>query len=364
VLEGVGVGVGETVLNEGTVLEGELMIRRIAAVLTILLLLPLSAAHATVGGWSAPIRLYAASDVQGRGYAYAPSAVAGSPTRLYTCHSRAANTVRDDIFLTKIGGTSTSVLTGTGSGWDHFHNCDPSVVRVNVPFNGHTYGYAMFYLGNDVDASAHNAIGVAVADNLDGPWLKLPNPVIQFPGSSTSEWGAGQPTATTINADQGTVVLAWTQGLPSGNVGKAAQVSFGSGTPVVQFERVLPIVGQDDGLNNFDLVYSPPRDRFYMVREGHPYPTGSQPDYISDHLQIASISGAGFWGTPGVGWTVESTITSARTGMPRTHNPGFLRTVYGTLPNESELTVVYTSAGYDPDSLWSYTLWQTTAPLS
>ncbi|GAB3948878.1 hypothetical protein GCM10029976_080870 [Kribbella albertanoniae] len=347
------------------------MIRRIAALAAVLALLPHSSAQAAVGGWSAPIRLYAASDIQARGYAYAPSVVAGSPTRIYTCHSKAANTIRDDIFLTKVGGTSTSVLTGSGSGWDHFHNCDPSVVRVNVPFNGQTYSYAMFYLGNDVDASAHNAIGVAVAHNLDGPWVKLPNPVIQFPGNAPTEWGAGQPTATTINAADGTVVLAWTQGLPSGNVGKAAQVSFASGTPVVQFERVLPMAGltkstgePDDGLNNFDLVYSPPRDRFYLVREGHPYPSGSQPDYISDHLQIASISGAGFWGTPGVSWTVESTITSARTGRPRTHNPGFLRTAYGTLPNESELTVVYTSAGYDPDSLWSYTLWQTTAPLS
>ncbi|GAA0623276.1 hypothetical protein HPO96_23470 [Kribbella sandramycini] len=345
------------------------MFRRIAAVLVVLTLLPLSAAHAAVGGWSAPIRLYAASDVQGRGYAYAPSAVADNPTRLYTCHSKARNTIRDDIFLTRVGVSSRSVLAPAGTGWDSWHNCDPSVVRVNVPFNGQTYSYAMFYLGNDVDRSAHNAIGVAVAHNLDGPWVKFPNPVIPFPGNHPDQWGAGQPSATTINAAEGTVVLAWTQGLPSGNTGKAAQISFGSGTPVVQYERTLPMAGlttatgaQDD-LNNFDLVYSPPRDRFFMVREGHPYPV-SNPNYISDHVQIASISGADFWASSGGSWRVESTITSARTGKARTHNPGFLRTVYGTLPNESALTVVYTSADPDPDSLWSYTLWQTTAALS
>jgi len=348
------------------------MFRRLAAVLTVLVLLPLSTADASLGSWSTPVRLYAASDVQGTGYSYAPSAVAGSPLRLYACHSRSSGTVRDDIFLTKKSGTTTtfsgSVVSGTGSGWDHFHNCDPSVVRVNVPFNGHTYSYAMFYLGNDVDASAHNAIGVAVADGLDGPWAKLPDPVVPFTGTDPGQWGAGQPTATTIDAAAGTVVLAWTEGYPSGTVGRAAQVSFGSGTPVLSAQRQLPTTGLTDStgapdwLNNFDLAYSPQRDRFYLVREGHPYPT-SDPSYISDRVQLASISGADFWNATG-SWTVEGRLTSATTGKARTHNAGLLRTIYGTLPDESSITVVYTSADPDPGSLWTYTLWQTTTSLS
>jgi hypothetical protein len=350
------------------------MFRRLAAALTVLTMLPMlpmSTANAAIGSWSTPIRLYAGSDVQGTGYAYAPSAVAGSPLRLYTCHSKATGTIRDDIFLTKKSGSTTtfsgSVLAGAGSGWDHFHNCDPSVVRVNVPFNGHTYSYAMFYLGNDVDASAHNAIGVAVADGLDGPWVKMPNPVVPFTGADPSEWGAGQPTATTIDPNAGTVVLAWTEGYSTGTVGRAAQVSFGTGTPVLSHRRQIPVTGLvdstggSDWLNNFDLAYSPQRDRFYLVREGHPYPSSS-PNYISDRVQIASMSGADFWNATG-SWTTEGWITSATTGKARTHNPGLLRSIYGTLPDESKITVIYTSADPDPGSLWSYTLWQTTAAL-
>jgi hypothetical protein len=325
--------------------------KRLAAVLTVMLLLPMSSAHAAIGPWSTPVRLYAAGDLQGTGYAYAPSAVAGSPLRLFTCHSRASGTIRDDIFLTT-STFSRSVLRGSGSGWDHFHNCDPSVVRVNVPYNGHTYSYAMFYLGNDVDASAHNAIGVAVSDTLEGPWVKLPNPVVPFTGTSPDQWGAGQPTATTIDPNAGTVVLAWTEGYPSGTVGRAAQVSFATGAPVLSHQRQLPATGLTDStgapdwLNNFDLAYSPQRDRFYLVREGHPYPS-SNPNYISDRVQVASISGTDFWNATG-GWTVEGWITGATTGKARTHNAGLLRSIYGTLPDESQITVVYTSADLDP----------------
>ncbi|ADB33547.1 hypothetical protein Kfla_4520 [Kribbella flavida DSM 17836] len=348
------------------------MFRRLAAVLSVLVLLPMPTAQAAVGTWSAPARLYAASDIQGTGYSYAPSAVAGDPLRLYTCHSRSTGTVRDDIFLTQKSGpmtiSSRSMLTSSASGWDRFHICDPSVVRVNVPFNGRSYSYAMFYLGNDVDASAHNAIGVAVADSLDGPWVKMPNPVVPFAGSDPGQWGAGQPTATTIDPVAGTVVLAWTEGYSTGTFGRAAQVSFGSGTPVLSRQRRIPAAGLTDStgasdwLNNFDLAYSPRRDRFYLVREGHPYPS-SNPNYISDRIQLASMSGTDFWNGTG-SWTVEGWITSATTGKARTHNPGLLRSIYGTLPDESTITVVYTSADPDPGSLWTYTLWQTTAALS
>lgn len=346
------------------------MIRALAALTFVVPASVVPCNPASLGPWSTPVNVYAGGDLQGTGYAYAPSVIAGSTQYTYTCHSRSTGYVRDDIFLTKRSGgavqSSVSVLHGT-SGWDSYHNCDPSVVRVNVPYAGHTYSYAMFYLGNDVDASAHNQVGVAVADGLDGPWTKLPDPVVAYSNSGTSEWGAGQPTATTIDAAAGSVVLCWTEGYSTGTVAKFARVDFGSGTPVRSQEHLIPTAGLTDRngapdfTHNFDLVYSPSRDRFYMVREGHPYPASS-PAYISDHVQLDSIPGAGLWSGTGT-WTVEGVIDTTRTGKARTHNPGFERTAYGTLPDESRLTVVYTSANLDPDSLWSYRLWQTTATI-
>ncbi len=325
------------------------------------LVCPASTADAKPRGWSAPSYVYAASEIQSPGYSYAPSVAGG---RIYTCHSRASGLVRDDIFLTKPGVSSVSVLTSSASGWDSFHICDPSVVRVDVPYGGHTYSYALFYLGNDVDASRHNQVGVAVADSLDGPWTKLPAPVVPYTGSDEFQWGAGQPTATTIDAAAGTVLLAWTEGYNTGTLGRMARVDFSSGTPVLSGRQPVPtagltdLKGNPDFLNNFDLVYSPRRDRFFMVREGHPYPSGSSPDYISDHVDVNSISGAGLRSGTGT-WRLEGRISA----QPRVHNPGFARTVYGTLPDESALTVVYTAAQFDPGALWTYQLWQTTTAL-
>jgi hypothetical protein len=332
-----------------------------------------SAPATAVGSWSAPTYIYAASSIQSQGYSYAPSAIAGSPDFTYTCHSRSSGTVRDDIFLTSRSGgsvtSSVSVLAGTGSGWDGFHNCDPSVIRVNSTVSGHTYSYAMFYLGNDADCSCHNQVGIAYADSLTGPWTKSGSPVVTFNSSApTSDWGAGQPTATTIDASAGTAVLAWTEGYTStGTVAKMAQVSLGSGTPSLSSVHTIPTSGLTDAngsadyANNFDLVYSPQRDRFYVVRELHPYPASS-PNYISTAVQVDSISGSNLWGGTG-SWTVESMIGSSVSGKARTHNPGFLRTIYGTLPDESHISVRYTTANLDPGALWTYAVYESTATL-
>lgn len=343
-----------------------------AAFLAVALVATATPSAVAAGTWSTPTPVYAASSIQSPGYAYAPSAIAGATERSFVCHSRAGGDVRDDVFLVKRTGptvtSSTSVLTASASGWDSFHICDPSVVRVDATLSGQSYDYAMFYLGNDQNCSCHNQIGVAYAHSLDGPWVKAPNPVVGFAvGASSSEWGAGQPSATTIDAAAGTVLLTWTEGYSTGTVAKLGQVSLSSGTPilsgvgVVATSGLLDSTGAADFLNNFDIAYSPQRDRFYMVREMHPYPSTS-PSYISTAVQVLSISGAGMWSGTGA-WTVEGVIDVSVTGASRTHNPGFLRTEYGALPDESRATVFATTSALDPDSLWSYAIVSTTASL-
>ncbi len=80
---------------------------------------------------------------------------------------------------------------------------------------------------------------------------------------------------------------------------------------------------------------------------------------------MASIAGSHLWNGTG-SWTVETNITPAQTGFDRNHNPGLLRTRYGTLPDPGSLTVVFTkaNAGAFPSSLWSYELWQVTGAIS
>ena len=344
----------------------------VAFVVATVVILGPAASASGLGAWSTPTFVYAASSIQSPGYSYAPSAIAGSTERYYTCHSRVSGDVRDHAFLTKRSGgsvaSSASALAPSASGWDSYHLCDPSVIRVNATLGGQSYTHAMFYLANDMNCSCHNQIGVAYSNSLDGPWVRYGSPLVPFKaGEPSSDWGAGQPSATTIDANSGTAVLTWTEGYGGPNKGKMAMVDLDGAAPVVTgvhditTSGLIDANGNPDDLNNFDIVYSPQRDRFYMVRERHPYPASS-PNYISTALEVLSTPGSDMWGGTGT-WTVEGVIDSSVSGAARTHNPGFLRTEYGTLPNENEITVVYTTATLDPGSLWSYALSRTTAAL-
>lgn len=328
-----------------------------------------------IGTWASPTLLYSPSYVQSQGYSYAADEIPGSPNRIWTCHSPSSGVIRDNIFETTLSGStvtsSTSVLNGTGSGWDSYHDCDPSIVRVNETYAGTAYTYAMFYTGNDGNCSCHNQIGVAFATGLDGPWTKYPNPVVTFNSSyPTTQWGVGQPSATTVDAAAGTVVLTWTSGYtsdPADSLGNFAEVNFSSGAPAlssqhqIQTSGLTDLNGSSDFLNNFDIVYSPTRDLFYAVREAHPYPSSS-PDYISTAIQVDSISGSAMWSGSG-SWNVVANLGPSLTGYPRNHNPGIARTVYGTLPDESSITPLITTATLDPNSLWTYEIWSSSATL-
>lgn len=87
--------------------------------------------------------------------------------------------IRDHI----CGGTATAlaVMLGPNSepaAWDSFHICDPSVVAGRFQHGSVIYRYAMFYLGNDVDASRNNQIGLALTASLDGPWVRYAPPIV------------------------------------------------------------------------------------------------------------------------------------------------------------------------------------------
>ncbi len=304
-------------------------------------------------------------------YAYAPSVIAdGGRTHYWTCHNSQSGVVQDDIFHTRTSGSAVevdaSVLSRSGAGWDSFHICDPSVVRLDATYQGTTYRYAMFYLGNDQNCSCRNQIGVALATGLDGPWVKYPAPLVTYPNSTG--WGVGQPSATTVDVAAGRVLLFYTaddNGVTRAyrrdvTIGNAAAPAVGAAVQLTT-GGLTGSNGGSDYLNNFDVAYDPSRDRFYAVREMHPYP-GDDPAYIGAGTQLVSIDGASVWNGGGT-WRVEQEVTPALTGYARNHNAGIERTVYGTLPSSSSITVVFTDSTTGPDSLWSYSLHRITGTL-
>ena len=304
-------------------------------------------------------------------YSYAPSVIQDSQgMTMWTCHNTVSGVIEDDIVATRIQSgvlvSNDSALSAAPSGWDSFHICDPSVIRVDAVMDNVRYSYAMFYLGNDVNASAHNQVGVAFSHSLAGPWVRWPDPIVEFSGTNLTAWGAGQPSATAIDPLSGTALLFWTEGYGAASTTKTYRATVdldgGSGpvlgTPVQV--TAAGLTGTDlgaDWLNGADFAYDPVTDRFLAVRERHPYPT-DDPDYIGAELQVASIDGTSIWAGGGT-WTVEGNIGAAQTGMARNHNAGLIRSEYGTLPVSGEVSVVFTvTCGACSDSLWHYELWR------
>jgi Concanavalin A-like lectin/glucanases superfamily len=308
-------------------------------------------------------------------YSYAPSVIVdGSTEHIWTCHNRDDGVIKDYIYDTKrVNGTvvsSVPVLTASASGWDSVHNCDPSVVRSTVNYNGTTYNYAMFYLGNDVNSSSHNYIGVAFAQDIAGPWTKYPNPLLSPPNNGS--WGVGQPSVTSIDG-QGRFLLFYTDGTNPNwsippvayrrdiNLGNMSNPVIGAAVQVTN-AGLVGADGSADYLNNYDVAYEGTRDRFFAIREVHPYPT-TNPNYIGRNLQLISIEGSSIWNGGGT-WRIEGNINPGTTDFSRNHNGGLKRTPYGSLANPSRLEPVFTrscaqeNGASCPTPEWTYDLWE------
>lgn len=311
-------------------------------------------------------------------YSYAPSVIREDDTEwIWSCHNDEFRVIKDHIYLTKIVDgvvvDSRSVLQASPApAWDSFHVCDPSVVAGSFSYQGTKYGLAMFYLGNDLDASAHNQVGVAFANRPEGPWVKLPQPVVTF--ERTDQWGAGQPTAVKMPGKPGTVLLAYTQGDTSTRAYavsidlKKAEKAKASAPTLLPTAGLTGTEGAPDYLNGFDLVYDKRGGRFLTVREQHPYPQDN-PWWIGPSVQVAAIDADDLMRGRG-SWTPAGDINESLTGFTRNHNAGFARDWQGHLIEKGSVTVVFTkSCSSLPtvddqdwsqatcDSLYSYDLW-------
>jgi hypothetical protein len=244
-----------------------------------------------------------------------------------------------------------------------------------VSYNSTSYAYVMFYTGNDADCSCNNQIGVAVANDLAGPWTRTSAPLIPWSGG-TSYLGILQPSATSIDGS-GRVLLAYHEEGASGLKQFTREVNISNlnsptlGTAVQVPTAGIAQTGEDAGGQvNIDIAYDSSRDRFYAVGEQTPFPS-TNPGYVDYTTHLWSIDGAGLRNGNGT-WRLEGSITKQLTGWPRNHNAGIDRNQYGGLVSSTNLTVTFAVSCASGDSahgcgsgnpVWSYDLWQVTGTL-
>lgn len=324
---------------------------------------------------TATIDMLSWSGLSGSYYRYAPSSIRSGDARYtYYCANLNSGEIRDHIIMRSEswnGSTwvpsaeQVAVWPGDSGTWDHRHVCDPEVLQGEFWYRrpSHAtqerYNFALFYLGADATDTEGgiNQIGWAVAMSLTGPWYKV---VGSGPLVTAAEWwGVGQPSATSIDG-AGDVLLFYTRGDSAGTRMIRQRFDLSDANSVIGHgEMELPTAGLADRFGNPDpinhagaLLYDGDRDRFWLIRNGHPYPSDC-PDYVTDHLQVAWISAPSVWSGVGV-WTVSLNITDRVMGVHRVFDGGFLRNPWGGLPPSGQLVLLPSVSATCPDSLWTY----------
>ena len=303
----------------------------------------------------------------GNYYNYCPSYIQTDETTRYIfyCKNPDSNIIVDSIFMRKSKfdgekwnwGEQIEVLK-SGDGWESLHVCDPEVRKGEFNMNGNTYTWVMFYLGCDLPDYNHNQIGVAFANDLEGPWHKWEgNPLVEYPG--VKFWGVGQPGATSID-EKGQLYLYYTRSDAQGWMTKYREVDLSDmSKPVLGGEQTMFTQGinEKDGseviFNNAGFAFDKNNQRIYTVRERHPY-ENVDCTFISVDLEVASTPFNNLTENMGQ-WKVEGYINPDNTGFERNHNPGFLTDPYGNLirqDNEYQIAITTTDTG--PGNLWNY----------
>ncbi|MDR1011308.1 MAG: hypothetical protein LBM04_09340 [Opitutaceae bacterium] len=230
------------------------------------------------------------------------------------------------------------------NGWDDCHVCDPDVREFRTVYNGETYNWIMTYLGVDRWDSKHNQIGLAVAKNIEGPYIKFDkNPLITC--DDETQWGVGQ--STTVVLDTTTIRLFYTKS----NGGFTYRDIKMDNLDAIKLGKEKKIPDMES--NNYP-AYS--KKNVYMVSERRVKMDAQIPTWVGNVSELAYIPIDRDLSTPGGQWIKIGHASPAESGFPRNHNPGILTDTKGYMLNDDELVMYFTPATTGKDWLWSYAI--------
>lgn len=295
-------------------------------------------------------------------YDYAPSFITDRYGIVYgyLCENRDPFEIVDYIYLYKgiptrngmVWQPGTEVIEPSRTGWDDCHICDPDVREFTTRGNGKSHKWIMTYLGVDQWDCNHNQIGLALADNIEGPWTKFAgNPIVPYEGRD--RWGTGQSTSIVMN--DSTVAMFYHSTTENGpfamrmvklndldniDIGKEYTVPFLSANTYVAIS--------DDWIYTVSEERSPDYEKVVPTWVGDMCVVRCKPrsgDLVADMTSPVNT------------WTEIGRVTREHHGFPRSHNPGFLTDTRGWVPSDDSLTVYFTTAVTGDDWLWSYDLY-------
>ena len=317
-------------------------------------------------------------DISKNFYNYCPSIMIenGTTMHIWYCSNKVSGNVTDYVAYRK--GTLTPdgkwtftekelVLSPTAGTWDEVHVCDPTVVKGNFKYNNEEYNYLMAYLGCATYDCTINEVGIAVAKNPNGPFIKIDeiNPIANFnekiiEQGNTDEWkkswGYGQPSLVSIDK-AGKVMLFYSAGTPKSthtvveewdlrDLNNPVKLSSTEVTNV----GVSSASGSSDVINNADFAYDPTSNRLICIKEDFPYATNGNTNWLTatntlmyfelDENEVSPMNTLAV--NPKKTWITFASISKNSTGYERNHNCGLVTDEYGWVLSSTKIPVVYT----------------------
>ena len=296
-------------------------------------------------------------------YNYAPSFITDKYGIIYgyLCENREPFKIVDYIYLYKGIPTrdgikwqpGTEVIEPSRTGWDDCHICDPDVREFATTYKGRKYKWIMTYLGVDQWDCNHNQIGLALADNIEGPWEKFPgNPIIPY--DRFDRWGTGQSTSVVLN--DSTIAMFYHSTTENGphamrmvrlgnldniDIGREYRTPFKSANTYVAVTDKWIYAVSEERSDEYEKIIPTWVGDLCVVR--------CKPrtdNFLADMTEGTTDD-----------WIEIGRVTPALSGFPRNHNPGFLTDSKGWIPSDDSLTVYFTPAVTGDDWLWSYDLY-------
>ena len=344
-------------------------------------------------------------------YNYCPSIMEENGVRhVYYCTNKDFNNIRDHIGYRKgllIDGEwyyspETLVLSPTNDTWDAIHTCDPSVIQGEFNYQGERYNYLMAYLGCITTDCQANEVGLAIAKNPEGPWIK-PDNINHFveykmvSDNSAFQWGFGQPSLVSVDK-KGKVLLFYTYGSVNGSGTLVEKWDFSdidnpvedeqfkakydfqyrSDTPkrgIIVKNRGLSYsvngTNRNETINNADFCYDETKKRFYLIGEGYPFPEEEgdydQPQVVAARSKVCYLNDTGneigdvfLNQTAQTKWTKIYTVDYKDTSFKRNHNGGIVTSNYGHVDNMTtfDCFVTISQLNKPVSSLYTYRIYE------
>ncbi len=254
-------------------------------------------------------------------------------------------------------GERSVVLTPTEGTWDAGSVSNADVVKGKFALGGKEYAYLMVYQGCSGLSELNHNIGAAVADSPEGPWVKLPEPVIRYDSSKDGAfWGVGQPSLVSYD-HEGKVYLFYTKGeqLKTGQMVAEMDFSDCSAVTGANSAYALPVRGLQDAVTT-EVVFSNAGfaslgDEFLCSRDVNP--TATMAPKVANAVQVSRIAADDFYTLSGEWEIVEERInlldlaTDDTNGWQRVYSSSVLKDAYGEAYGEGSVTVLATVTSFD-----------------